>query len=65
MGYDILKPRNWSGFFSAVEIPQSNDTPLKLGKKEATSYLFHYLQYLFALISKLVSIFEDSAKTLR
>lgn len=72
MGYDILKARSWS-VSSAVErvkwfhsqmIPQSNDTSLKLCKKEATSYLFNYPQYIFALISKLVSISEDSAKTL-
>lgn len=63
MGYDILKPRKWS-VFSAVEIPQLNDISLKLCKKEATSYLFYYSQYIFALISKLFSISEVSAKTL-
>lgn len=51
-------------FFSVVEIPQSNDSSLKLCKKEATSYLFHCPQYIFALIRKLVSISEVDAKTL-
>lgn len=63
MGYDILKPRSWS-VFSVAEMPQSNDTSLKLYKKEAMSCLFHCPQYIFALISKLVSISEVGAKTL-